>query len=135
MQIVVSYRAVDGYRAKRKYKSLAGARKYAVERVGPNPDFGSHYAVSDDGVGVIEVDGCSLKELFGIEPEIDWQAEAEAAEAALRKAEAEANRAYYEAEDARWAKAYLALRPAGCVCSEQQLNLVGCDCDASNHPF
>jgi hypothetical protein len=121
MQIVVSYRAVDGYRAKRKYKSLAGARKYAVERVGPNPDFGSHYAVSDDGVGVIEVDGCSLKELFGIEPEIDWQAEA--------------NRAYYEAEDARWAKAYLALRPAGCVCSEQQLNLVGCDCDASNHPF
>lgn len=62
--IVVSYEACDGYRARRRFKTLAGARRYAIERVGPSPDRSSSYAVSFDGIGVIRVSGCSLAELF-----------------------------------------------------------------------
>jgi hypothetical protein len=67
--IKVKYSSVDGYRKVRSFKTLTGARKYAQEWVGKNPDKGSHYAVSDDGIGKIEVEGVPLDHLFGELPQ------------------------------------------------------------------
>ena len=66
MTITVRYAAVDGYRVSRKFTSIAGARKFAARYIGNNPDtFGGSYAVSDDGVGTVRVEGCTLAKLFG----------------------------------------------------------------------
>lgn len=62
--ITVRYSSIDHYRKTRKFKTIEGARKFAVHYVGENPDMGSSYAVSFDGVGKITVDGCTLNELF-----------------------------------------------------------------------
>ena len=68
--ITVRYSSIDHYRKTRKFKTIEGARKFAVHYVGENPDMGSSYAVSFDGVGKITVDGCTLNELFyGKKPE------------------------------------------------------------------
>jgi hypothetical protein len=64
MTITVRYSAVDGFRKTRTFKTLAGARKFAVERVGSNPELGRTYAVSFDGIGKVEVEGCTVAELF-----------------------------------------------------------------------
>ena len=67
--IKLRYSAVDGFSKLKTFKSLKGARKYAIEMLGKYPSFGSYYAVSDDGVGKITViDGVGLRELFGDEP-------------------------------------------------------------------
>jgi hypothetical protein len=64
--IKVRYSSIDHFRKVRSFKTLEGARKFATNYVGENPSIGEWggYAVSDDGVGKIEVDGCSLQELF-----------------------------------------------------------------------
>ena len=65
MNIVVAYWAVDGYRQRRSFRTLAGAQKFAKRWVGATPELGAAYAVSADGVGTIRVvHGCALKELF-----------------------------------------------------------------------
>jgi hypothetical protein len=64
MSITVYYSACDGYQTRRTYKTLKGAQKFAHLYVGPHPEFGSHYAVSDDGIGSISVVGATLSELF-----------------------------------------------------------------------
>ncbi len=66
IEIVVRFSSVDGCHRRRVFRTLAGAQKFAHARVGPHPDIGQmfQYAVSDDGVGKIEVSGCSLEELF-----------------------------------------------------------------------
>lgn len=67
--ITVKYSSIDGYCKSRSFKSLKGARKFAQERVGKNPDIGgSYYAVSDDGVGKVTVVGVGINDLFGDEP-------------------------------------------------------------------
>ena len=63
--IKVKYSSVDGGGQSRSYKSLKGARKFAQSWVGKNPELGSSYAISGDGIGKIQVEGCALKELFG----------------------------------------------------------------------
>jgi len=60
----VWYRAIDGARGMRCYKTFKGARAFAIERVGENPEIGSTYAVSSDGIVTVEVEGCTLAELF-----------------------------------------------------------------------
>ncbi len=62
--IGVTYRSVDGVCTARAFKTIQGARKFAHRYVGEHPDVGRHYAVSFDGVGRIECDGCTLDELF-----------------------------------------------------------------------
>lgn len=62
--ITIRYRAVDGFRETRKFKTTAGARAYAVKMIGPTPEFGISYAVSPDGIGTIRVEGIGLRELF-----------------------------------------------------------------------
>mgnify|MGYP003585373323 CR=1 FL=1 len=62
--ITVNYRSIDGYSQTRKYKTLAGAQKFAQAWVGKAPDLGGFYAVSYDGVGRITCDGCPIEVLF-----------------------------------------------------------------------
>lgn len=62
--IEVSYRSIDHYGETRRFKTLAGARRYAQRRIGPHPELGSFYAISGDGVGRIAVCGASLRDLF-----------------------------------------------------------------------
>jgi hypothetical protein len=69
--ITVTHVSCDRSRTRRRYKTLAAARRYAHERVGPHPEFGSGYAVSDDGISTIYVEGTTLAALFperGSEP-------------------------------------------------------------------
>jgi hypothetical protein len=63
----VTYSSLDGCRETRGFKTLKGARKFATDMVGEFPDFGSNYAVSDDGVGKVTVRGCTLRDLFSAE--------------------------------------------------------------------
>lgn len=55
--ITIYYRAVDGFRDRRNFKTLKGAQRYAQDRIGKYPGLGLGYAVSNDGVGSISVDG------------------------------------------------------------------------------
>lgn len=64
MEITVRYRSLDGYSKSSKFKTLAGAQKFAHKWVGAHPDIGGFYAVSNDGMGRITVAGCTLAELF-----------------------------------------------------------------------
>jgi len=66
--IAVTYDSIDGVHKRRKFKTLARARAFATHWVGEHPTIGSTYAVSDDGVGRIMVDGVSLFTLFGEKP-------------------------------------------------------------------
>jgi hypothetical protein len=122
--IIVTYTSVDFYRKRSSFKTLAGARKFAAKWVGEFPSIGTGYAVSDDGIGKITVSGATLADLFpgtaddndGVRverDESDWCEEDE--------------RAWQQAA-ARQASTDTARRETGCTCSEQQLNLVGCDC-------
>lgn len=64
MTIKVQAWAVDGSRT-RSFKTMAGARKWAQDRVGQWPEFGSGYAVGYDGVVTIRaIAGCRLADLF-----------------------------------------------------------------------
>ena len=80
--ITVRYYSVDSYgrATARKFKTLAGAHKFAASMVGRFPTFGSNYAVSDDGVGKVTVQGCTLRELFPEPGSTPSVAEAERAE-------------------------------------------------------
>ena len=70
--ITVFYSSIDGYREKRSFKTLAGARKYAQHRVGKSPEIGSYYAVSGDGVGKVTVDGVPFTHLFGDDEDAEF---------------------------------------------------------------
>lgn len=65
--IKVKYSSVDRFRKTGSFKTLKGARKFAQSWIGKYPEMGSSYAVSGDGIGKIEVQGCALAELFGEE--------------------------------------------------------------------
>lgn len=62
--IRVTYSSVDGARSIKFFPIHAEARAFAVGYVGETPEFGRNYAISDDGIGKIEVLGCTLEELF-----------------------------------------------------------------------
>lgn len=62
--IIVRYSSIDHFSETRRFATLAGAQAYAHRRIGPHPDQGSGYAVSDDGVGKITVRGATLGTLF-----------------------------------------------------------------------
>ena len=67
--IIITYSTIDRFRKRSKFKTLAGARKFAQHWLGKYPEMGSSYAVSGDGVGKITVQGCELSDLFGEEGE------------------------------------------------------------------
>jgi hypothetical protein len=62
--ITLYYSSIDGFSERREYKTLAGAQARAQYWIGEHPDLGAYYAVSFDGVGKIEVEGVSLRDLF-----------------------------------------------------------------------
>jgi len=62
--IRVVFSTIDGCRMSRKFKTLAGAMKFAHSKIGPHPDTGSWYAVGTYGDAKIEVAGATLRELF-----------------------------------------------------------------------
>lgn len=66
VEITVTYSSVDRFRQTRKFKTLAGAQKYAQKMVGETPEISAmfQYAVSGSGVGKVEVRGATLKALF-----------------------------------------------------------------------
>ena len=62
--ITVRYSSIDGYRKRCRFKTLAGARKFATKWVGAHPEIGSSYAICDDGLGKITVEGALIHDLF-----------------------------------------------------------------------
>jgi len=69
--ITLRYTSVDRVSDRRSFRTLAGARKFALDRVGPQDGWG-RYAISDDGIGKIEVvTGITLRELFAAAPVAD----------------------------------------------------------------
>lgn len=64
MTIRVRYESIDRFSKTRRFKTLAGAQKFAQKYVGETPELGSFYAVSGDGIGKVTCDGCSVRDLF-----------------------------------------------------------------------
>lgn len=123
-KIVINYVAVDGFASRKQFSALKGARKYAQTRVGKNPEMGLGYAVSSDGIGRIVVSGCKLADLFGNEPRTPNLSDDEI----IADAEAEQDRM----EQSQWEAAQPkspSPRFGKCTCSDDQLRLVGCDCE------
>ena len=65
--MTIYYSAVDGARITKRFKHLESAREWAQDMVGDNAEIGRFYAVSGDGIGKIECEGVTLKQLFGRE--------------------------------------------------------------------
>jgi hypothetical protein len=65
--ITIHYISIDGASIRRSFKTIAGAEKFARKWIGANPEIGSSYAVSGDGVGKVTVKGCTLDELFSVQ--------------------------------------------------------------------
>lgn len=95
--ITVRYSSIDGVRKLKRFKTLAGARRFAHKYVGPHPEISSwgQYAVSFDGVGKITMSGpdMSLKDLFPEEsrepPATDAEADRQTLEVLGREAPGE----------------------------------------------
>jgi len=67
MEIILVYTSIDRCYVRRKFKTLAGAQGFAWKMVGETPEIGHvfQYAVSDDGIGKIEIrSGATLQEIF-----------------------------------------------------------------------
>ena len=64
--ITMRYRSLDHYSVTRHFTTLEGARKCAWKWVGETPSvsLGFSYAVSDDGIGKVEVSGATFAEVF-----------------------------------------------------------------------
>jgi hypothetical protein len=59
--IKVRYSSIDRYRETRSFSTLKGARRFAQKWIGENPEMGSTYAVSGDGIGKIEMEWLSFE--------------------------------------------------------------------------
>lgn len=64
VNIVVTYKAVDGYRQRRQFKRLGNAQRFAHKMLGTFVTVGQTYAISSDGIGKITVRGAHLLDLF-----------------------------------------------------------------------
>jgi hypothetical protein len=63
MVIKVRYSSVDGCKRNATFGTLARAQAWAQEWIGKG-NVGTNYAVSNDGIGKIECEGCRIEELF-----------------------------------------------------------------------
>ena len=77
MTIKITRQSCDGFRDTRTFKTIEGARKFAVKYVGDHPEMGGDYAVSCDGIATIRVHGVTLRELFEGETKVSDTAEYE----------------------------------------------------------
>jgi hypothetical protein len=62
--VTLSFATVDGVRKILSYDSVEAARVAAHDWVGEAPTFGSDYAISDDGVVRVSVNGATLTDIF-----------------------------------------------------------------------
>ena len=85
--IKLRFQSSDGHRWGARFTTLAGAQKKAAYHLGETPTFGRGYAVSDDGVCTVRIEGATLAELFP------------------RSADAKLTDARNETEAASWRKA------------------------------
>jgi len=60
----VSYSSIDNFHRTRSFKTLENAQNFAQKWIGETPEFGTGYAISDDGIGKITVNGATIAELF-----------------------------------------------------------------------
>ena len=127
--ITVRYSSIDRFKKHYTFKTLKGASAWARKWVGDHPDLGSDYAISDDGVGKITVSGATLAEIFPQSAEaIDPR---EGDHEAFCRSEDEWTAVMHVQGHAAALAANEAMRPKRelhCTCSDQQLNLVGCEC-------
>lgn len=63
-ELKLIYSSIDGYRKVYPCASMAELRKLAYHWVGENADVGRYYAVSFDGIGKVEVEGCTIRDVF-----------------------------------------------------------------------
>ena len=75
MPITLSYAAIDGHFTQRAFTSLHEAQAFATDRVGGTPEVGTSYAVSADGVGRIDWEGCSASDLWPDLADDSWARE------------------------------------------------------------
>jgi hypothetical protein len=131
--ITIVYTSIDRVRKVRKFKTLAGARKFALDWVGPQDVVGGGYAVSDDGVGKVTWDGVTRRELFGGDTPTEQEIESaqDATWAAEMREQAEYEREWIIAEAEKLDRLSRPARDPRCTCSDYQLTQVGCDCDVS----
>jgi hypothetical protein len=64
VKITTTFTTIDGFKERKTFKTLEGARRYAKRRMGDNFDIGSYYAVDMYGTGKLMVDGTSLAKLL-----------------------------------------------------------------------
>jgi hypothetical protein len=62
--IAVRYSTVDRFSEIKRFTTIEAARKFAQRWIGATPEIGWGYAISDDGIGKIEVRGARLADLF-----------------------------------------------------------------------
>lgn len=141
--IAIRYEACDGFRQRRTFKTLIGARRYSHERIGETPELGRTYAASGDGVGTIRVDGATLLDIFPLlapkperEPRPYLSYEQMQGDTGNDYDERDERSIGYEAIGKQYPieldkNGMPFVRPKGCTCSQDQIELVGCDCDAS----
>lgn len=67
-EITIHLKSSDGYNATRHFKTLAGARKFAREKMGQYYDIGSWYAVSGSGTLRMTAEGATLEALLAQDP-------------------------------------------------------------------
>jgi hypothetical protein len=63
-RIKIRYSTVDRHSETREFDAIEPAREFAQFWLGRHPEMGRGYAISDDGIGKIEVIGVSLATLF-----------------------------------------------------------------------
>jgi len=129
-KIIVTCLSIDGVRRSRTFKTLAGAQALAHDWVGEHPSIGTGYAVSDDGVTKVTVRGAALADIFPQGDNLqDLLTECSDAAGSADWFDEAGERAWQDnAKQQRDRILDTARRETGCSCSEQQLNLVGCDC-------
>jgi hypothetical protein len=64
MMIKVLYRSCDGYYQDAMFDNIEEAQGHAQYWLGKHPDLAGWYAVSNDGIATIQVEGTTLDALF-----------------------------------------------------------------------
>jgi hypothetical protein len=131
--IKLHYSAIDGFRKVYTFSTIEKAQAVAWNMVGRYHEHHCSYAVSDDGVGKIIPEGCTIAELFPDDtaPSQRSRCGCEVSNVyggdCIHTLESE-REAEEIAEAQRIAKLGDPIREEGCTCSDSQLNNVGCDC-------
>ena len=62
--IKITWSAVDGYHQSKVCNTIEEAREFAHHWAGEHCDVGTTYAVANDGMGTIRVEGCYIRDIY-----------------------------------------------------------------------